>query len=383
MRFLLFVKEKLPFGADPQKDEWICSQAYSMLETFTPDGDGNMIKTCVLDIVRWRGLRFASSVFVAPFLSPTIHFLLIRYDSILPRFLGERAPLNDKADFAMGLIEHKEELIALPGAEGQTTSNTELLDGILDKILEVMIPQVSKQWSQYERRNAVSSLLSICIPGNRMKSYGELLDTIEGSGSYGKTFYAKYLELYEYMVPRLVKLLEKHGISVSSSPSRKFFCSVIGTYLQEILGSKEGSPYLNFSMLACGHEACLRVNDFLRSEETRMTIQKTEEDEVKSCVRGLAIDGAYDLLEFNRRWGTQPYTVELIKNHVAEAAQHWTVRLADTRKMLESIGTNEEISQIMGERWPDVEKALEGSQAFVIGETQGELETEDAMVGIE
>jgi hypothetical protein len=51
--------------------------------------------------------------------------------------------------------------------------------------------------------------------------------------------------------------------------------------------------------------------------------------------------------------------------------------------LLESIGTDEEISQIMGERYSDVGKALEGSQVFVTADAQNELETEDAMVGIE
>jgi hypothetical protein len=62
MQFLLFVKGELPFGTDPQKDEWICTQATRVMEKFTPDSGGDIIKTCVTDIVRWRGLYFASSV---------------------------------------------------------------------------------------------------------------------------------------------------------------------------------------------------------------------------------------------------------------------------------------------------------------------------------
>ena len=37
----------------------------------------------------------------------------------------------------------------------------------------------------------------------------------------------------------------------------------------------------------------------------------------------------------------------------------------------------------MGERYRDVEKALEGSQAFGTAGTQGEIDADDAMVGIE
>ena len=54
------------------------------------------------------------------------------------------------------------------------------------------------------------------------------------------------------------------------------------------------------------------------------------------------------------------------------AAQQWSVRLDDTRELLRTIGTEEEISRIMGERYRDLVKALEGSQAFVVTETQRE-----------
>ena len=64
--------------------------------------------------------------------------------------------------------------------------------------------------------------------------------------------------------------------------------------------------------------------------------------------------------------------MDLTKKHGAIAGQDWNVRLGDTQKVLESIGTEEEISRIMGERYRDVGKALEGSQAFVIIEGEDE-----------
>ena len=288
-------------------------------------------------------------------------------------------PLCDAADLAHGLVEHKEELVALPEAEGQVVSNTELLDCALDKILEANIPRLSP-WGWYDGSDAVISLLSICISGNRMKPYGDLLHSIASSDT--KPIYTRYRDLYGKIIPKMVKLLGNHGTTVSSSPSREFFRDIIGEYLQEILGSKEGSPYLKFSMLTCGHEACSRVNDFLRSEETRVAIETPEANEIDRCIRNLKIDDRYRLLDTEYRPGKGPAR-DLIKEHVTKAAQHWNVRLADTRKLLESIGTDDEISQIMGERYGDVEKALEGSQAFVFAGARREPEKEDAMVGIE
>lgn len=379
MNFLLYLKENLPFGKDPQNDEWISAQATRAMENFPPVWPGDMVKTSVMGIIRWKGLHFASSMYVT---LPTLSwcfFSLTCHDSALPRFLDKRVRFDDRADFAIGLLDHKEELIDLPEVEGHSRSNEELLDHILDSILEEEVPRVSSQRTHVV--STVSSLLSICIPGNRMNYYGDLLGALILSPCEER-FYTRYCDLYAEMIPGLVKLLGEHGIKVSSSPSRNFFCHIIGTYLEEILGSEEGSPYLKFSMLTCGHEVCGQINDFLRSEETRMTIE-TEWGATSDCIKDLKIDGRYSLLEVWHRRYAQPPSTELVKKHEAEAAQHWSVRLNDARELLGGIGTDEEIFQIMGEWYSDVEKALEGSQAFVTSKTRRGPETGDAMVGIE
>jgi len=64
IKFLLFVKDKLPFGTDPQKDEWISTQAARAMETFTPEN--RRLIPGVMGIIHWKGLDFASSVYVTP-----------------------------------------------------------------------------------------------------------------------------------------------------------------------------------------------------------------------------------------------------------------------------------------------------------------------------
>ena len=61
--FLLFVRERLPFGTDPQKDEWISAQATRAMETVCLV-ESYRLDPNVLEIVNWRGLEFASSVYV-------------------------------------------------------------------------------------------------------------------------------------------------------------------------------------------------------------------------------------------------------------------------------------------------------------------------------
>lgn len=198
-----------------------------------------------------------------------------------------------------------------------------------------------------------------------MKFYSDLLGFI--SRPVEEPFYGQYLGLYAKIIPDLVKLLKERGISVSSSPSRKFFRYIIEMYLQEVLGSKEGSPYLKFSMLTCGHEACSQVNDFLRSEETKMKVPV--DSAACRCATDLRIDQRYRLIERESYTGWERPSLDLIKSHEAMAAQHWSIRLADAQELLKSIGTDDEISRIMGGRYADVRRALGGSRAFVITET--------------
>ena len=377
VEFLMFVKTGLPFGEDPQKDEWISAQATRVMETFITDCD--KVETCVMDMVRWKGLRFASSTYVTlpPYPCTMCLFSTYTLDSVLPRFLVKPSVATA---LAIELMKYRAELIALPReVEEHPTSNADLFDHILDKIIEAVISPASAHYHK-NLEDGVSSLLLAFIPAKGIGYYGKLLDNLL-SNPRKEPFYVQYHKLYAKIIPGMVNQLGEHNINISSSPSREFFYNIIGTYLQEILGSKEGSPYLKFSALTCGHEDCANINGFLQSEKTSIVIEETKWEAVKDCVENLKIDGRFILLESDR-YSRYP-SVKLVKKHEAEAAQHWSVRLADARKFLAAIGTDEEISKIMGGRYSDFEKALGGSHAFVASRTRRALETGGAMVGIE
>ena len=279
-------------------------------------------------------------------------------------------------DFGVSLIGYKEELVALPRAGGQA-SNAELLDHILDKILATTIPQVPEMADYRRWPRSVSSLLSMCIPGNKTKSHEDLLDLISRPSK--EPFYIQYLYLHAKIVPDLVELLDKHGISVSSSPFRKYFRYIVGTYLQEVLGSKKVSPFLELFKFTCGHEACSRANKFLRSEYKGIRVPI----DVEQCFTSSLFGERYRILGREYcDWGWDDIKfLDLIKYDKVTTVQSWSTRLANAQKLLKTIGTDEEISQIMGERYRDVVKALEGSQVFVITETHRE-EAGEAMVGL-
>ena len=92
----------------------------------------------------------------------------MHYDRFLPWFADDTTRYYDHwEDFAVELIKHKKELIALPRAEGRTASD-ELLDHILDAMLAVTIPRAFEVPHYDQRPSTVLLLLSTCIPGNRV-----------------------------------------------------------------------------------------------------------------------------------------------------------------------------------------------------------------------
>ena len=186
--------------------------------------------------------------------------------------------------------------------------------------------------------------------------------------------------LYSEIIPELIKLHREHGISVSSSPLGEFLRYVVGMYVQDVLGTEEGSPYLKPSMFTCDHEGCSRANDFLRSEEKEQRIPLDRN--VKRCVSSLRINNRYDVLKCSPDWDEKPPLMDLVKTPEALAALSWSVRLGNTRELLEAVGTEEEVCEIMGERCQDLKKALEGSQAFTVTEA-GREEADKEMEGIE
>jgi len=64
IKFLLFVKDKLSFGTDPEKDEWISAQATHAMETLDPEWQGDGSAPELIEMIRWQGLEVASSTYV-------------------------------------------------------------------------------------------------------------------------------------------------------------------------------------------------------------------------------------------------------------------------------------------------------------------------------
>jgi len=102
-------------------------------------------------------------------------------------------------------------------------------------------------------------------------------------------------------------------------------------------------------------------------------------DNAEDCITGSPFGERHRILG-RERDACCDISTYVIKYDKAAVVQSWSTRLADTQQLLETIGTDKEISQIMGV----LPRCREGSrriQVFVITETQRE-EADGSMVGL-
>lgn len=114
-----------------------------------------------------------------------------------------------------------------------------------------------------------------------------------------------------YPIPRVLCQNCPHsGKAASQKRYQRFILSFTQVLLLHYRNVPPGgprlqrSPYLKFSMLTCGHEACSRVNSFLRFEETETMVPL--DDKIQRCVTGLRIGQRYSLFNRDICWSRKP-----------------------------------------------------------------------------
>ncbi|KAJ7597567.1 hypothetical protein C8J56DRAFT_920394, partial [Mycena floridula] len=75
--------------------------------------------------------------------------------------------------------------------------------------------------------------------------------------------------------------------------------------------------------------------------------------------------GAKDLVDFRIQNYGRPQPIIVTKNKKAIAVQDWNVKQKEARLFLRNIGFAETISQLVGPRYADLLRAIDGSAPFV------------------
>jgi len=172
---------------------------------------------------------------------------------------------------------------------------------------------------------------------------------------------AKFKSLF---IPRLRELLRTKSIDICSSPFGGLLQLLVGYYLREILGAKSRDVNAGIRKIGCGCADCKQVDTFLASNTAAEQTFRYAQARRTHVERQLS--AASDLVTFQTIRRGSPHGVSVTKRPEVVAASQWVSRVAQAKVFLRSIGDDDVIAKLMGNRYADVSKALQGTQHFVL-----------------
>ena len=223
----------------------------------------------------------------------------------------------------------------------------------------------------------ILQLVSLCITTGDMAACRRLILVIVRS----KTDPAiRFQSLYKPLIPQLRQLLEEHHIDLCSSPFGDFMRILIGLHLNAILGPKPRMSAVKIRKVGCGCYECNQLDAFLLSNTVKAQYPLRQDRRMHLERQALR---APDLVTFHTVRSGSPHTLVVTKKPEVAAVLQWQTRQMEARTFLSSIGDANVIATIMGPRYEDVQKALDGTQEFVMkSSASGGEQQEAAQTGI-
>lgn len=186
-----------------------------------------------------------------------------------------------------------------------------------------------------------------------------LIDILNSPGSTG----VKFVELYIPLMQPLRALLQQRNQTVLSHPFIEFFRSIICKYLSDILGRRTEARDHRLRQIGCGCRDCKILDRFIldpSAEEEMYAMPKARRLHLEHM-----LSFSPDLCTFETLATRPCHSIKVKKLPEVVLASTWEERDGEAREFLRSIGTDEEVSIIMGDRYRDVMDALEGIRPFV------------------
>ena len=272
-----------------------------------------------------------------------------------------------------GLWKKKKSLIPSGGTPEEQSNSTAMLNHILDRLLVTAIPEYDfgidyKPNVTYvdcgmpQDQCRVLKLLDLMTLTHRVEHSVQLITLVSRLHEH---MAVKHRKLIVPLIPKLkARFLQYHATDFPVLDT--FLRTLVGRYLQDILGSPSKQPEASTIKVNCRCEDCTKVNRFLQSEAVTETFQASQrrrshiQDQFQTVLR----DGVTFATVAR---GARSYALQVTRGQESLAAGKWNVRLQKARAFLATVGTPDELVRIMGERYPDFQAALAGTKAYEMG----------------
>jgi hypothetical protein len=217
--------------------------------------------------------------------------------------------------------------------------------------------------SSQEIQTRVLDLVELCLLTRQMDTCRAFLDRI---WNLPADVVIKFNKVYTPVLPQLCKLLRKTNIDVCAVPFIDFFRLLISHYLCHILRTK--GELKQPPKLGCGCSECQELDRFLAGKQSQYIFRISGQriDHLKAQIR--AGSRAGDLVEPETRYHENHPHLVITKTHAFRFETMWEYRLQIVYDMFTAIGTKN-VEKIMGDRYVDLLKALEGQVGFCLDDT--------------
>ena len=224
---------------------------------------------------------------------------------------------------------------------------------MLDKLIWSCLDGARKRW----QRVTIATLLDaikLCFITGQTDMYRSFLACAWNISGDVTT---KFDSIYTPLVPQLYKLLEEINLDLCVAPFIDFFHLYISHYLHYMLGPKDQNLQLRLVNCPQNCSDCVALNKFITRTESQHSfrfVQKTRTHLENQ------LSGIRDLVTYAPvRSGRSQY-MEVQKTPAALAGARWEQRRRQVSGLFQTIGVKN-VERIMGNRYIDVCKALEGS----------------------
>ncbi|PBK72531.1 hypothetical protein ARMSODRAFT_882642 [Armillaria solidipes] len=333
---------------EPNVREWTRAQlSQALLNLTTPESEDVLI---LVSVVKDKGTVWFS-------------------ETIMPRLAKSPSLYSFWIAFIQSLYANRN-AIQETGSDSSTPKSdllVQCLDNVLNLWESVVAAPAPRPYyysgppaapSQQPTVTRVIQLVDLCISTDHTEMCKTLFVTILKRKPPNR---ANFQTLYTPVIPELRQLLQKKKIDICAPPFADIMQVFIGSYLRDVLGSKPRS--VNMRRLGCGCAECGMLNTFLRntSAETTLRFLQAKRNHIEGFLRGASDLVTYEIVRTGR-----PQGLLVRKRPEVLASLQWSTRQAEGKTFLNMIGDEDVISKLVGRRYADVLRALEGTKQFTL-----------------
>lgn len=248
-----------------------------------------------------------------------------------------------------------------PYALNLTSEGSLKENAAFDRLIEKFLDQANLSYSFTASRShdQAVDIIEACLLTSCMAPCRKLfVILLKIPGSAGE----KFENLYGRLIPPLRELLSSKNIDICSPPFIDLFQILVAMYLRDVLGSKP-STRPNIRKIGCKCADCKSVDAFLLKPNLTETFRYAQKRRTHVESK---LDTITDLVTSEVIRDKNPHGLVVTKLPDFMATLQWEVRVTKARAFLKSVGEDNMIAKLMGDRYEDILKALQGAQRFIL-----------------